>query len=254
MRMLQASILGAVALALACSAGVQAQGRGGAQGPPPTPRASAPIDLTGNWVAVVTQDWRWRMLTPAKGDFGSIPINLAAKKVADAWDPAKDEAAGEQCKAYGAAALMAVPTRLRISWQDDNTLKVETDAGQQTRLLHFGNWKPAGGPATWQGDSTAEWQRPRAARGAPPPKGGTLKVITSRLRAGYLQKNGVPYSSNAVITEFWDLSPLPNGDPWITITSTVDDPAYLSQPFIAAFNFKKERDGSKWDPTPCSAR
>lgn len=231
-----------------------AQGQRG-QGPPPTPRASAPIDLAGQWVAIVTQDWRWRMVTPARGDFGSIPINLAAKKVADVWDPAKDEAAGEQCRAYGAAGLMAVPMRLRISWQDDSTLKVETDAGMQTRLLQFGAPKPFSGPSTWQGDSTAEWVHPRpGGRGAPPPKGGSLKVVTSRLRPGYLQKNGVPYSARAVMTEHWDLAPLPNGDPWITITSTVEDPTYLNQPFVAAFNFKKEQDASKWDPAPCSAR
>ena len=253
MRIVSVAVPVAIALVLLAPGGLMAQGQRG-QGPPPTPQAAAPIDLTGYWVSVVTQDWRWRMVTPAKGDFGSIPINLAAKKAADAWEPAKDEAAGEQCKAYGAPALMAVPTRLRISWQDDNTLKIETDAGTQTRLLHFGAWKPSGGPPTWQGDSTAEWVRPRPARGAPQPKGGSLKVVTSRLRPGYLQKNGVPYSARAVMTEHWDLAPLPNGDPWITITSLVEDPTYLSQPFVAAFNFKKEPDGFRWEPTPCSAR
>jgi hypothetical protein len=244
----------AALVALGVAGRVDAQ-RGGAAPapPPPAPRAGAPIDLTGYWVSIVTQDWRWRMVTPAKGDFGSIPINLAAKKMADAWDPARDEAAGEQCKAYGAAGLMAVPTRLRITWLDDNTLKVETDAGMQTRLFHFGTRRAPAGSATWQGDSTAEWLRPRPARGVPP-RGGSLKVVTSRLRPGYLQKNGVPYSANAVMTEYWDLAPLPNGDPWITISSTVEDSTYLSEPLVAAFNFKKERDGAKWDPTPCSAR
>ena len=107
------------------------------------------------------------MVTPAKGDYESVPITLEAKKVGDAWDPAKDEAAGEQCKAYGAPAIMAVPTRLRITWQDDNTLKVETDAGMQTRLFHFGAWQPQKGPASWQGESVAEWERaPRTRRGA----------------------------------------------------------------------------------------
>src|SRR5688572_11804342 len=114
---------------------LQAQ-RGG--GPPAgPPRTVAPIDLTGNWVSIVHMDWRWRMVTPAKGDYAGIPMNAASKTVADAWDPAKDEAAGEQCKSYGAPAIMSVPGRLRITWQDDSTLKVETDAGQQTRLLRF---------------------------------------------------------------------------------------------------------------------
>ena len=232
-----------------------------AQGRPSSARASAPVDLTGYWVSVVTQDWRWRMVTPAKGDYASIPITIEAKKAGDAWDPAKDEAAGEQCKSYGAPAIMAVPTRLRIAWQDDSTLQVETDAGMQTRRFQFGpstplragNARPLRGPATWQGESIAQWERPRPARGVVA-KGGSLKVVTSHLRSGYLRKNGVPYSADAVLTEYWDVSAGPNGDQWITITSTVQDDKYLREPWVTALNFKKERDGSKWDPTPCSAR
>src|SRR5580765_9063262 len=134
-----------------------AQGRG--QAPPPTPRAAAPVDFTGYWVSVVSEDWRWRMVTPARGDFASIPFNAEGRRIGLTWDPAKDEAAGEQCRAYGAAGIMRRPGRLRISWQDDSTLKVETDAGMQTRLLHFGSWKPAkDAKPTWQGDSVAEWE------------------------------------------------------------------------------------------------
>ncbi len=103
-----------------------------------TPRDAASIDLTGYWVSVVTEDWLYRMVTPAKGDYTSVPLNAEGRKVADAWDPAKDEAAGNQCKAYGAAAIMRVPGRLHITWQDANTLKVEMDSGTQTRFLYFG--------------------------------------------------------------------------------------------------------------------
>ena len=122
--------------ALLAQAPARGQGQGGRGGrgaaatePPPTPRAAAPIDLTGYWVSVITEDWRWRMVTPPKGDYVSIPINVEAKKAADAWDPAKDTAAGDQCKTYGAPGLMRLPTRLHITWQDDTTLKVETDTG-----------------------------------------------------------------------------------------------------------------------------
>ena len=78
------------------------------------------------------------MITPPKGDIVSIPLSLRGQQVAEAWDPAKDEATGEQCKAYGAPGLMRAPIRMRISWQDDATLKVETDYGIQTRILRFG--------------------------------------------------------------------------------------------------------------------
>jgi hypothetical protein len=250
--------------------------------PPRAPRAAAPFDLTGYWVSIVTQDWRWRMVTPRKGDYQGLQLTPAARKVADAWDPAKDEAAGEQCKSYGAPALMSVPGRLHITWQDDTTLKVDTDAGMQTRLLRFtlpqgqgaqgpssvSDVKtPADGPRTWQGVSQAQWLTPRpnvplqlrpADRTADAPDvrptGGSLRVVTRNLRAGYLRKNGVPYSENVVLTEHWDLFKRSNGEEWLTITTQIEDPQYLSNVRLVAPLFKKEPDGSKWEPTPCSAR
>jgi hypothetical protein len=268
----QSAALAVVSVALMLTA-LEAQGRGAVQeraaAAPPTPRAAAPIDLTGFWVAVVTQDWRWRMVTPAKGDYLGVPINLEAKKVADAWDPAKDEAAGEQCRSYGAPALMSVPGRLHITWQDDRTLKVETDAGMQTRVFHFGDWQaPKDTPRSWQGTSLGTWQAPRAnvptqlrpaprnAGEEPPsrPRGGTLRVATTNLRPGYLRKNGVPYSANAALTEYWDVYKRPNGEEWLTITTQVEDPQYLREPRLIAIPFKKEANGAKWDPSPCSAR
>ena len=246
---------------------VEAQRGGGAPQPPRAPRAAAPIDLTGYWVSIVTQDWRFRMVTPRKGDYQGVQLTPEAAKIADAWDPAKDEAAGEQCKSYGAPALMSVPGRLNITWQDDNTLKVDTDAGQQTRLLRFGNQTPADATRTWQGVSQAQWlmSRPNVplqlrpadrAADTPPlrPTGGSLQVVTKNFRAGYLRKNGVPYSENAVLTEYWDLYKRPNGEEWLTITTQVEDPQHLRATRLTAPMFKKEPNGSKWDPTPCSAR
>ena len=109
--------------------------------PAADPKAAAPIDLTGYWVSIVTEDWRYRMVTPAPGDYQGVPMTPAAIKLADTWDPAKDEAAGEQCKSYGAPAILRVPEHLHITWQDDHTLRMDTDAGKQTRLFHFGKWK-----------------------------------------------------------------------------------------------------------------
>ena len=109
--------------------GLYAQGGRGRGAAPANAKATAPEDLTGQWVSVVTEDWRYRMITPGQGRYASVPINPAGRKVADAWDPAKVEAAGDACKSYGAAAVMRVPGRVRISWADDETLKVGTDAG-----------------------------------------------------------------------------------------------------------------------------
>ena len=255
-------------IALGPAVRVDAQRGAGPAAPPQTARAAAPIDLTGYWVSIVTQDWRWRMVTPAKGDYQGIPLTPDGRKVADGWDPARDEAAGEQCRSYGAPALMSVPGRVHITWQDEQTLKIETDAGIQTRLFHFGQYQaPANTPRTWQGVSVAQWQTPRGnvplvfrpaerTADAPPvrPSGGSLRVVTTQLRAGYLRKNGVPYSGNAVLTEHWDVYKRPNGEEWLTITTQVDDPQYLRNPRLVAPVFKKESSNAKWDPTPCSSR
>src|SRR5690242_15010604 len=173
-------------LCLLMSATLSAQ-RGTAPEPPKTPKAAAPVDLTGYWVSLVTEDWRWRMVTPLKGDSASVPINQAAKKIMLDWDPAKDEAAGNQCKAYGAPAIMRMPGRLHITWQDDNTLKIDTDAGTQTRVFSFS--APSGRAGDWQGVSTASWDRPRSPMGFVlglgqhyAPVGGSLKVVTTKMK------------------------------------------------------------------------
>ena len=89
-----------VSLSLWAGGLVNAQGERGGPTAPSTAKAASPADLTGYWVSVVTEDYRWRMVTPLKGDAASVPINDAARKIVDAWDPAKDEAAGLQCKSY----------------------------------------------------------------------------------------------------------------------------------------------------------
>ena len=255
-RKLAAAMLGAALLIVPAAA--RGQGRGAAQ-PPPTPKASAPIDLTGYWVAFVTEDWRYRMITPPKGDYRGVPITQDALKIVNAWDPAADEAAGNQCKSYGAAAIMRVPGRIHITWQNDNTLQLDTDAGMQTRLFRFDASAPgsAASKPTWQGSSTAQWERGGRGVAAGPaaggPRAGSLTVVTMNMRAGYLRKNGVPYSENARVTEYFDVAPQPNGGQLLVVTTIVDDPRYLLQPFIVSSHFKKETDGSKWDPTPCSA-
>jgi hypothetical protein len=225
--------------------------------PAKTAREEAPIDLTGYWISVVTQDWRWRMVTPKKGDYPGIPLNAEGRKIADAWDPAKDEAGGNQCKAYGAPAILRVPGRLHITWQDDNTLRMDTDAGMQTRVFHFRGSKIASGEPQWQGDSVAQWElvRTKIPPHTPGPvHGGGLKVVTTHLRPGYLRKNGVPYSGNTTMTEYFDVLTEPNGGQSLLVTTIIEDPQYLNQSVLLNTNFKKLPDASDWNPEPCSAR
>ncbi len=243
--------------AVAPPASVHAQRQGAAS--PPSARDAAPIDLTGYWVSYVTENWRYRMVTPAKGEYRRIPVSPAAVPIINAWDPSADDRAGAQCKSYGAGAIMNVPARLRITWQDANTLRVDIDAGTQTRLFRFTERASSGTRPTWQGESAARWEQ--VAEPDPAPgnasttllKGGSLRVVTANMRAGYLRKNGVPYSERATMSEHFDLAPLPDGGELLLVTTVVEDPVYLTAPYVTSPHFKKERDGSKWDPTPCSS-
>jgi hypothetical protein len=234
-----------VLLAFSGPIAVRAQQRGG--GPARPARDTAPIDLTGYWVSYVTENWRYRMVTPAKGEYRRIPASPAALPIINNWDPVADERAGNQCKSYGAGAIMSVPGRLHITWQDADTLRIDTDAGTQTRLFHF-SARAAASERNWQGESSASWERANG-----PDGGGSLRVVTSNLRAGYLRKNGVHYSDRATVTEHFDIAPLTNDGRLLLVTTIVEDPVYLTGPYIVSPHFKKEPDGSKWDPTPCSS-
>lgn len=282
------------------AAGGGARGARGGQ-PAATAQTSATVDLTGYWVSLVTEDWRWRMKVPDKGDVSSIApftTDPAKRAVLQQWDPAKDEADGNQCRSYGAAAIMRVPTRAHITWENESTLKLETDAGMQTRLFRFGpQAQQAPGERTWQGVSVAEWEPaaggrggrggpggpggggpagpggpggggPAAAPNVPPPapiagRGATagptvrgdLKVVTTNLKLGYLRKNGVPYSEKTTVTEYFHRTSETYGNTYLIVTTIVEDPEYLTGPFITSSQFKKLPDTNNgWDPTACSVR
>jgi hypothetical protein len=259
----------------------------------PSARAQAPRDVTGYWVSVVSEDWHRRMAEARNGDFSGLPLNDEGRRVATAWDPAKYKPA-DACKMYGAAAIMRVPQRVHITWADDSTLRIDLDAGQQTRRFQFGTlatrgWRvngrgeiewfeqgrdvpPPPGPATWQGYSAARWDLapdPKAVRNAvffagglgTSPDGagtivpgtfGSLHVVTTRLKAGYLQANGVPYSELARVIEDYDFRTEDDGTEWFTVSTIVEDPTYLSAPFVTSTDFRKEPDGSKSRPASCA--
>lgn len=253
--------------------------------PPKPPRAMAPLDLVGTWVGVVSEDWRWRMVTPAKGDLESVPLNDAGRKLANTWTYQPKPDAETACKPFGAGGIMRMPGRVRFSWADDSTLKMEFDAGTQTRLLKFaaaGSTPARAGAPTapsWQGTAVATWEYAGASNvdrnGIPttqgrgsliggggggrggaaaidPSRGGSLKVVTTNLKAGYLRKNGAPYSASATVTEYFDRLKYPNGDTWLIVRTVVEDPTYLTMPFITSTNFKLEANDAKFKPTPCA--
>ena len=258
-------VIAVIMIALACPVGASAQ-RGAPAGPAPTARASAPIDVTGYWVSMIVDEWRFRV-TPQKGDIPYLPLNARAREMANAWDPDKDAADGNACRAYGAVGVMQRPGRLHITWDGDNALKIETDAGTQTRMLRFGAVPAPLGEPSWQGYSAAVWQvngRPLIDTGGTGfvpinrvqggTRGGQLRVVTTNMKPGYIRKNGVPYSDKATLTEYYALVPGQQNDTYFALTAMVDDPTYLTGQFIRTYQFKKAADATGWDPTPCWTR
>lgn len=246
----------AVLLSLASAAAIVSAG---AQPPPGrpdarTPRERAPIDITGQWVAVVNEDWRWRMVTPPVGDTASLPVNERGRAVAAAWDLERDRAEGALCKAFAGPGLMRQPTRIRIEWEDDDTLRLEFDAGRQVRRFEFMPQPPA--ERSLQGYSEAQWFRQTQSRGVfgqrTPPEGGSLVVRTAQLTGGYLRPNGVPFSERATVKEFLSTFTLPgDAGAWLIVTTVVADPEYLTTELVLSAQFKKEASRAAWNPLPC---
>ena len=168
-----------VVVILLATVTVGAQSRA-TQAPVSTARADAPIDLTGQWVAIISEDWRWRMITPPKGDIVSIPLNLQGQQAAEAWDPARDESAGEQCKAWSArpdaradphADLLAgrqhAEARDRLRYADATPAVCRGHTARTSKLagIHVGAM------------DRARWRARRT-------RFGSLKTVTNNLRPG----------------------------------------------------------------------
>ena len=226
-------------------------------------RAVAPVDLTGTWVSIVNEDWRFRMVTPQIGDLANIPENEVSREYAMNWTPEMD--VGNECRAYGAPAIMHEPGRIKISWEDDLTLKLEFDAGRQTRYFYFDSSVQAGSPSR-QGHSYAQWESPRGAQVSPAisdvvPIGmlfprpemvsNALQVVTNNLIPGYLRKNGIQHSGETEYREYFNLITITNGTTWLVVDGIVEDPTYLSTDWVTSMNFTKEPNDSKWNPQDC---
>lgn len=234
---LQSIVVGALVLLLSSGAWAQTM-EGEQEEPEKTPKEAAPVDMTGYWVSMVVEDWHWRMVTPPKGNYASMRrvLNEEGNRVADTWDPERD---ANTCKHFGAAGMIRNPMRIKLSWVDDYTLQLETDHGEQKRVFRFdgSSHQPDVEPSL-QGDSRASWDL------------SGLKVVTTNLVPGYLRKNGVPYSGETLLTEYFDTYQAFDDD-WLTVKTIVQDPIYLSDQFLTSTDFKKLPDGSSWHPVSC---
>jgi hypothetical protein len=159
---------------------------------------------------------------------------------------------------------MRLPGRLNITWADDNTLKIDMDSGTQTRLLHFGVAQAPAGEKTLQGYSIASWDTAGGrggggggwrtgggggggGGGAPAPRWGSLTVVTTNMKGGYLLTSRSNYSENAILTEYFNKS-TDFGVDYLTVVAIINDPAGNH---TTSSTFKKEPNGSKFSPSGC---
>lgn len=238
-----------------CAAGAfavagMAQGRGGfgggrGGGGAQSAEEAAPVDLTGYWVSIVTEDWIERM-SPDSPPSGTGGGRGGGRGAAVSPDP------GEPCRVYGAAGSMRVPGRLHIAWADENTLQVDLDAGTQMRVFHFNASGPPPTQKTLQGYSVASWQTGGGGRGGRGrgggggPQWGSLNVVTTNMMGGYLLTSRSAYSENAVLTETFILHS-DFGQDYLTVRAQIDDGGNR----MTSSTFKREPDGSKFRPSGC---
>ena len=254
------------------------QGRGG-QGAPAGAgaRGAAPVDLTGYWVSLVTEDYIERMFPDsprsgvprggagggggrgggAGGGAGGAGGGAGGGRGGGAPATA---ASTDPCRVYGAGGSMRLPGRLNITWADDNTLKIDMDSGKQTRLLHFGVTQPPSAEKTLQGYSIATWEAAAGGRGgggrggggggapaAAATRWGSLNVMTTNMSGGYLLTSRSAYSENATLTEYF-IRHSDFGTDYLSVVAIINDPAGNH---TTSSTFKKEPDGTRFNPTGC---
>ena len=248
------TLLIASTLSITLAIPVALQAQRGQEEIPQSARAAAPIDLTGYWVSIVSEDWRLRMRTAQRGDYDYLPLNEEGRRVAEGWDPEGALTRGEECMAYGAGGIMRIPGRFHFTWEDDNTLRIDTDAGMQTRLLNFDRARPDGGGLSSQGYSVASWHATGGrANGSLPiaAESGEMNVVTTHMSAGHFFRHGTPYSDQATYREFFTILE-DRGIEYLLLTTILEDATYLDGPYIRTMQFRKEADDSGWDPAPCA--
>ena len=228
-------------------------------------REAAPVDLTGYWVSPSWRTGAGAWSRRSKAMPRACPSTPQARPSSTPGIPAKDEAAGDECKAYGAPGLMRVPGRLRIRWQDDDTLEDRSRRRRADALaaLRRGAARTASrraGKAT-RGPVGASDGAPGTGRraGSAWRRGGPRRAERSRWRRrsccrATCGRMAFRTASETTCTEYFDRFTEPDGTEWFTVTTIVTDPVYLGVPFVTTTDFRKERDGASWDPRPCTAR
>ena len=216
----------------------------GGQAPPAPTAASSPgFDLSGYWTAAMHEDALERGAGPELGDYGGFPINEAARLFALSYDASRVTLRHHQCDGYVAPySVRSIGNARAWEERDPHTQRLiaihwynQTFEGHRTIWMDGRPHPPEYAPHTWQGFSTGKWD------------GDMLTVTTTHLKIGWIRRNGIPRSDKAVLTEHW----IRHGDT-LTLVSIINDPAYLTEPFIRTTNWVED-PRQAIAPYPCEA-
>jgi hypothetical protein len=203
--------------------------------------AFAQRDISGEWAPRFHEDQPERIPGPEIGDYLGLPINDAARLRGDSWDASLLTLPEHQCKPHPSDYGIRGPANLRV-WKEIDTptqqllayhTHISWQAPERTIWMDGRPHPPDYVAYTWQGFSTGKWE------------GDMLTITTDHLKMGWIRRNGIPRSSKAVITEHWI-----RHDNYLTVATIVNDPLYLTEPFIRTTDFVFDPD-QQIAPYPC---
>ena len=188
------------------------------------PPAQAQIDLTGFWASQMHEDRPHRVPGAELGDYTGLPINDAARQKASSWDASVLSLPERMAQPHAPQYFMRGPgPDMRVQQRVDPitgelvAYTIEGVFGRNDRIIWM-DGRPHPSPYSehlWDGFSTGRIV------------GNQLIVTTTHMKYGVLQRNGVPSSPKATMTEIFTR----HGD-MLTMMSIVDDPAYLEEPMV----------------------
>lgn len=199
------------------------------------------IDLMGQWFPQFHEDSLERTDGVSLGDYLGLPINDAARQRADTWSASLATLPEHQCMPHPSIYGPRGPSIMRIGQEFDpstqDVIKITTFIqymGQYREIWMDGRpHPPAYAAHTWQGFSTGAWE------------GHILTVKTTHLKAAWILRNGVATSDQATMIEHW----MRHGN-ILTQVAIVEDPIYLTEPFIRTTNWAWESE-QVIRPYPC---
>jgi len=202
--------------------------------------AFAQVDFTGEWAPRFYEDQPERVAGPELGDYLGLPITDPARMRADTWNAAIQTLPEWQCRPHSADYIWRGPSNLHI-WKEVDPVTREITAFHAEWLrsvdnVYYLDGRPHPSPNaahTWAGFATAKWE------------GNMLTVTVTHLKEGYVRRNGVPRSDLATVTEHW----IRHGN-WLTVVTIVNDPVYLSEPFIRSTDYELD-EHQLVPPYPC---